>query len=196
MRVFAFLARSHGLSGLRALLKSYQVIAVATHRFLPRPLCSERPDYAEFAALSAEHGFALHSVDNRREQLLLEQSFPPCDLIVSISWRRLIPKEILEKARIGGVNLHRGYLPDYPGAEPIKQALQAHEKRIAITAHLLEERIDAGEPLCFYRHPVNYRVEESLEQNVERLKEEITPHFGPLLLQSLQIVIQRQRSSR
>ena len=89
--------------------------------------------------------------------------------------------------KIGGLNLHRGKLPNYPGAEPIKQALNNKDSHITVTSHLLAEEIDSGEPIALYKHPVNHN-DRSLDDNVERLKEELTPNFGPLLIKSLELM--------
>ena len=92
---------------------------------------------------------------------------------------------------IGGVNLHRGKLPEYAGAEPIKQALNNKEKLIYITSHILAEEIDSGDIITEYEHPVNYNGKNSFNENIERLKRELTPYFGPLLINSLDMMAEK-----
>ncbi len=192
LKVVALLARQHGLAGLQTLLQAphYRVVGVATHRLLPKsedPERHQRPEYQDYVRIAESHHFPLFAVDNKEEQQRLEEALRliDYDILVSISWRRLIPLSLIEKAQVGAVNLHRGRLPDYPGAEPIKQALMKGDRTIAITAHVLDEQIDHGRSLCFYEHPVAYRETETLEENIARLKGELTDHFGPLLLQAL-----------
>ncbi|MDP1835694.1 MAG: formyltransferase family protein [Chlamydiales bacterium] len=184
-RVVALLARTHGLNGLQALLNStkYQVVAIATHRLLPKSESeerAERSDFAHYQTLATQHDIPLYTVDSKAEQQKLEETLlnMDYDFLASISWRRLIPLSLINHARFGGVNLHRGRLPDYPGAEPIKQALSKGDKTVVITAHILDEQIDHGRTLCVYEHPVTH-------QDIERIKDELTSHFGPLLLQAL-----------
>ncbi|MFT4553188.1 MAG: methionyl-tRNA formyltransferase [Chlamydiales bacterium] len=192
-RVLAFLARHHGFNGLEHLFKDprFEVVAVVTHRRNPKSEDAdrkERKDFCEFEMITTEHNTPLHFVDTNKEALSLGEKISTWDfdLIASISWRRLIPEEQLNQAKIAGVNLHRGKLPQYAGAEPIKQALLKKEKEIFIDAHILDKEIDNGKVLAQYCHPTSYRKVDSLEENISRLKRELTPHFGPLLIKSIE----------
>lgn len=192
MTVVGFFAREHGLNGLQALLQSdnYKVLALFTHRLKPLsedPERSEREEYSQYIALTQKHHIPLYSIDSKKEESEIEKILSSLDFdyIASISWRRLIPSNILAMAKKGCINLHRGKLPNYPGAEPIKQALINRDKEITITAHVMTEVIDGGRTVAFYRHPVNYQENKTMEENIDRLKKEITPFFGPLLLESL-----------
>lgn len=194
-RVVAFFAREHGLSGLRALLaeSKYELVCLFTHRFKPKgedPMRGERSEFIDYKILAEEYRIPIYSVDRKEDQqmvgsILEKISF---DFIVSISWRLLIPKAYLDLAKIGSVNVHRGLLPNYPGAEPIKQALLHGDNQITITAHEMVEEIDAGKPLAFCHHLVNYDQNHTLEENISRLKNEITSHFGPLLIKALNTI--------
>lgn len=193
--VVAFLARKHGLNGLQALVHSnqYRVAAIFTHRLMPKsedPARSEREEYKEFQRLAEEHHIPLYAIDNKADMETIDRVINglDIDLIVSISWRRLVPLSHLQAARIGAINLHRGKLPEYPGAEPIKQALHHGDKTIEITAHLMTEEIDKGEILAVYKHAVNYQENKTLEENIQRLKDELTPHFGPLLIEACNLL--------
>ncbi len=198
-RVVGLLAREHGLSGLHALLASdrYALCALFTHRRRPRSEDEdrgERPEFSDYARAAREHGIPLFPVDTRAEARAMEERLAaePFDLIAAISWRRMIPPQVLELPRVGGVNLHRGELPDFRGARPIAQALRAGRTEVVISAHVLVEELDAGEVLACSRHPARRDVHESLEQAEERLKAEITPLFGPLLLRGLDALLARR----
>ena len=191
--VIAFLAREHGLNGLQALLNStrYRLLALATHRLLPKSEDihrSERVEFAEYRALTERYEIPLFTIDYTSEQQKFEEYLKQIsfDLIASISWRRLIPSTILCQAKLGGVNLHRGKLPHYPGAEPIKQALLNGDSSIYISAHVLTDIIDGGRVLYDYQHIVSEELKElSLDMKIARLKQELTPYFGPLLIQAM-----------
>ena len=75
--------------------------------------------------------------------------------------------------------------PEYAGAEPIKQALSNNEKEIILSAHFLDPQIDAGGTISTMSHPVNYDNNSSLEENIQRLRDEITPLFSKLTFQTL-----------
>lgn len=204
LRVGCYLARTHGLSGLRALLENprYAVAYVLTHRRTAAYEGAERvdrPDFATYEALTAEHGVPLHVVDRVATRDALPETLAPyrVDLLACISWRMLIAPAELALPRLGGVNLHRGRLPDYAGAFPLHQALRQGDARVEISAHVLTEAIDAGEVLARAEHPVGDRHGEDDDATVDRLKDEITPLFGPLLIQALDALAQGPpRSSR
>jgi methionyl-tRNA formyltransferase len=202
MTVVGFLARAHGLNGLIHLLASdrYDLVHVFTHRLNPGsedPARAQREDFGEYKTGCEQNKIPLTSIDSKEEARgigSLLTRLDGFDFIVSISWRRLIPADQLRLPTIGGVNLHRGKLPEYKGAEPIKQALHHGDDTIVITAHHLSEEIDSGETIGAYTHPVNLNQDVALEANISRLKKELTPHFGPLLIQSLDSMADRHES--
>jgi len=196
LNILCFVARQHGLAGLKALLADtkYQVCGVFTHRLTASfegPNQVERQDYNDFAQLCDQKGIPLWGIDNKTDEAKIAQAFADInniDILVSISWRRLIKAEHINQARFGGVNLHRGKLPDYRGAYPIQQAIEANQHDVIISAHRLEPVIDSGEVLTTASHPIHYQANQSMHDNIERLKSEITPYFGPLLLASLALL--------
>lgn len=197
--VVAFLARSHGLATFEALVgcREFRLIAVFTHRRTPKVEHATRPereDYTHFAALASKHEVPLFSVDSVADTPTIDSVLAngDTDLLVSVSWRRIIPPKHLEAARLGGLNVHRGQLPDYAGAEPIKRALLDGRKEIIVSAHVLVEEIDAGEVLATRTLASNYDRSKSLDENVERLKVEITPFFAPLTLEGLRTLRDRR----
>jgi methionyl-tRNA formyltransferase len=198
-KVIGFLAREHGLSGFNYLIASdrYDPICIFTHQLKPKSQDfsqTQREDFADYKSVCANHNVPLHTIDKKKEALEISDiltEYGEFDFIVSISWRKLIPANQVSMAEVGAVNIHRGKLPDYPGAEPIKQALNNKDHYIYVTSHVLAEKIDSGETIAVYRHPANYDNNYSLDQNIERLKKELTPYFGMLLIESLDIMADR-----
>lgn len=198
-RVVGFLARQHGLEGLKSLIRSerYQPVGVFTHSVRPAsedPSRSQREDFKDFESLAQSSGIPLYAVDSKDDSDkvsgILSELSP--DLILSISWRRLIPYNQLKIAKYGGLNIHRGKLPEYAGALPIHRALRDNQKNIYVTAHVLAEEIDKGDTLETIAHPVNYNPQESLDANVERLKHEITLYMGELSIRGLDKLLLRK----
>lgn len=187
----AYLAREHGLGGLQSLIDSerYHVMQVFTHRKVPQsqePLRPQRAEFGKFERMCESHGIPWSAIDRKRDlgivdEVLENRSF---HLNVSISWRYLIPPRHLELAALGGVNLHRGKLPEYAGAEPVRRMLIDGYKQAHITAHVLDPVLDSGRILEVATHPMGTRSG-GVERNVERVKRELTPLFGPLLIRSL-----------
>ena len=188
--VVGFLSRPHGFNVLIALVNSneYKLKMAYTHALNPKsqdPTRSTRPDYNLFVKICSENNVPLLSIDSKEQGI---ENFPDCDFIVEVSWRYIIPKEIINKAHIAAFGIHRGRLPDYAGAEPIKQALLKGEKEIVLSAHYLESVIDQGITICTASHPVNYDQKCSLEQNIQRLRDEITPLFSKLVFDTFKVL--------
>ncbi len=66
------------------------------------------------------------------------------DLIVSVSYRQILKREILGIPRAGAVNLHPSYLPKYRGKNPLNWVLINGEKETGVTVHYINEGIDTG----------------------------------------------------
>ena len=65
-----------------------------------------------------------------------------CQLIVSINTPQKIKQPLL--AYCPGINLHFADLPEYKGLFPVFWALKNKEKRVGISVHIIEEKIDEG----------------------------------------------------
>ena len=188
--IVGFLSRSHGYDALSALVKSqnYKIIKLYTHKLNPKsqdPQRSIRTDYELFVKKCADNSIPLVSIDTIDDEII---DFPDCDYILEISWRYRIPKSIIDKARISAFGIHRGKLPDFAGAEPIKQALLNGEKKIVLSAHYLEKDIDAGNIISTIEFPVNYNGDKNLDVNIQTIRDEITPLFSKLVFQTLNIL--------
>jgi len=187
--VVGFLSRPHGFNVLSALVESdeFRVIKLYTHRLNPKSqdlARSQREDFSLFQAVCEKNDLPLVSIDSKSDKI---EQVPECDFIVEVSWRYMIPQEIVKKARIGVFGIHRGKLPDYAGAEPIKQALLNNENEIVLSAHYLASEIDSGNTITTISHPVNFDPHVTLEDNVQRLRDEITPLFSKLTFQTFNI---------
>ena len=188
--IVGFLSRPHGYDALSAIVKSqnYKIIKLYTHKLNPRsqdPQRSIRADYESFVKKCADNSIPLASIDSINDEII---DFPDCDYILEISWRYMIPKNVINKARIASFGIHRGKLPDFAGAEPIKQAILNGEKKIVLSAHYLEKDIDVGDVISVIEFPVNYNDDKDLDVNIQTIRDEITPLFSKLVFQTLNIL--------
>jgi methionyl-tRNA formyltransferase len=191
--VVGFLSRSHGFNILSGLINSekYDVKSVYTHSLKPKsedPNRSKRDDYDLFVKTCSENSIPLETVDSKQQKI---QDCPNCDFIVEASWRYLIPDSITSIARIAAFGIHRGKLPDYGGAEPIKQALLKNEKEIILSGHYLSSKIDKGDTIATISHPTNYNPNNTFEENIQRLRDEITPLFSQLMFKTFEILLSK-----
>lgn len=186
--VVGFLSRPHGFNVLTTFskLSDFKILKIYTHSINPKSqdsLRSERKDYINFVTLCKEKEIPLIPINNKDQTI---EEVPNCDYIIEISWRYLIAQEIVKKAKIGAFGIHRGKLPEYAGSEPIKQALLKDEKEIVLSAHYLDSKIDNGKTISTVIHPVNFEDDCSLEKNIQRLREEITPLFSKITLMAIE----------
>ena len=66
------------------------------------------------------------------------------DIIFVASFSHLIPKKILDIAKIAAINFHPSYLPNYRGGAPEFCAIYNGEKKTGISFHLMNEKFDRG----------------------------------------------------
>ena len=145
MRVVALLARPPGVEVLKALFArpKVDIIRCYTPRYLPKADGGiESPEGTEMVLLCRE-------MDTHCEltQPQFPLDIPPCDLLLSCNWRQMITPEQTSQARFA-INIHRGDLPRYKGARPVRQAILAGDTQTCITAHEMTQELDAGAPIA------------------------------------------------
>ena len=187
--VVCFVSRAHGYSIVDALVNShnYKILKIFTHSQNPKSQDSkrsQRPDFQKFVKICQKNYIPLETIDEKNQ---LVPDIPQCDFIVEVSWRYLISEKITNKAKIAAFGIHRGKLPEYAGAEPIKQALENNEKNIILSAHYLDSKIDQGLVIDIISHPVNYVDTNTFDENVQRLRDEIPKLFPKLMFKVFQI---------
>jgi methionyl-tRNA formyltransferase len=180
--IVGFLSREHGLNVLKTLIEKnqFKIITVFTHKFNPKSQDETkgiRKDFQKFVDLCKQENIELVTIDSKNSEI----KCPNCDFIIEVSWRYLISPKITKKANILAFGIHRGKLPDYAGAEPIKQAIQKNEKEIILSAHHLEPEIDGGEVITTELYNIKYNLKISQKENIDNIRNEITPLFSKIV---------------
>ncbi len=188
----ALLAREPGLLVLKALLEqpTYELRHVYTHGNTPKTEGgAERPELAAYRALCHEHKIALTILDypdyTKLEHYIVAEALPAPHLLLSLSWRGIVSPAVLNIFD-RCINLHRGALPGYAGAEPVRRAIEAGERRVAITAHQMVEEVDAGEIIaqCWLDiAPKPQHMDAS--HYAEIIKQQLYPLYAPLALEAI-----------
>jgi methionyl-tRNA formyltransferase len=198
-RVVCLIARPCGALLLDTLLRhpAIDVVGVFTHSTKPTsedPARGERPEFALIRELLANTSVPLHVVNTSAEarELTGFDALQPFDFLVSLSWRFLVPPRFLGRSRLADINLHRGQLPKYGGAEPVRRMLEDGLSYATITAHLMTEALDAGEVLVEDHLAVAARPDEPLAQLVERVKQELDPMYPVTALAAIDKVLVRR----
>ncbi|MFI0445822.1 methionyl-tRNA formyltransferase [Actinomadura sp. 6N118] len=145
MRVVMFGYQTWGHRTLQALLESeHEVVLVVTH---PKSDHAYEKIWSDSVAdLAQEHGVPVllrNRPDDEELMMRLKEADP--DLIVANNWRTWIPPEIFNLPRHGTLNVHDSLLPKFAGFSPIIWALIAGESEVGVTAHMMDDELDAGD---------------------------------------------------
>ena len=112
---------------------------------------SEMPEEAVRRAL-AERGTPVCLTDDVNSQACLEEvaELKP-DIVFCAAFPQIFKKPLFEIARGGVVNFHPSLLPRYRGAHPVYWVLARGETETGLTAHFMNEQIDAGDIIAQLR---------------------------------------------
>ena len=67
-----------------------------------------------------------------------------CDLMLVVAYGLLITPEVLEKTKLGCINIHTSLLPRWRGAAPMQRAVEAGDKETGITFMQMDRGLDTG----------------------------------------------------
>ncbi len=70
------------------------------------------------------------------------------DIFVVVAYGLLLPKEILNIAKFGCINIHPSLLPRWRGASPMQRALMSGDKKTGVCIIVLGEGLDDGDILA------------------------------------------------
>lgn len=155
MRIVFLGTSEFAVPSLEHVLAAGEVVAVVTRPDRPqgRGLRIAPPPVAEIATRYALDVLQPASLrDPALHRRLQELSI---DLAVAVAFGRLIPPEILEIPRLGGINLHPSLLPRYRGAAPIPRAIASGETETGVTVLHISEELDAGDIILQRRVPID-----------------------------------------
>ena len=184
-RTVALLGRDGGLALLRdGLLRNdlVELVGVITHGKLPKAEGGGvRPELPAYESVCAESNLPLTVLDGSQAKQLEDHLPNDLDLLVVLSWRFILTPAAFEAPRLGALNLHRGALPEFAGAEPVRRAIEAGESRTAITAHKMVGEVDMGPEIArvWLDLPPMPPGTESAEY-AEVIKKKLLSLYGPL----------------
>jgi phosphoribosylglycinamide formyltransferase 1 len=98
------------------------------------------------------------------------------DLVVCAGYMHLLRPSFLERFPGRVVNTHSAPLPDFPGAHPIEDVLEAGVPETAATVHYVDEGVDSGPVIAAERVPVLETDDaETLRDRVQRVEHALLP---------------------
>jgi methionyl-tRNA formyltransferase len=121
-----------------------EVVLVLTRT--PRPgRRGAGPEPTPVATAARERGLPVTEVVSVRDGEGLERLLEARpDVLAVVAYGELLPREVLEAAPLGAVNLHLSLLPRWRGASPVQHALLAGDAETGVTAMLIDEGLDTG----------------------------------------------------
>jgi methionyl-tRNA formyltransferase len=87
----------------------------------------------------------LQPVKLRAPDAVAEVQALDADLIVVMAYGQILPKGVLDAARLACLNLHASLLPRWRGAAPIQAAIESGDEKTGITVMYMDEGLDTGD---------------------------------------------------
>ena len=98
--------------------------------------------------LAIERGVrVLQPVKMRAPESVAEVQSLGVDLILVMAYGQILPKGVLDAAKVACLNLHASLLPRWRGAAPIQAAIEAGDAKTGITVMYMDEGLDTGDML-------------------------------------------------
>ena len=104
--------------------------------------------------------------ENKDEYKYLKQL--DLDLVIIVAYGQIIPKEFLNLAKKGFINVHASLLPKWRGAAPIQRSIMNLDKETGISIMRIGKKLDTG-PVCN-----NYIVEIKDSDNAEIISNKLS----------------------
>lgn len=135
------------------------------------------PSPVKVAAL--ELGLEVFAPVTLRDEQVIEQlkALRP-DVIIVAAYGMILPKEILDIAPYGCINLHGSILPKYRGAAPIQHAILDGESETGVAVMQMEEGLDTGP----YSLVATTTID---EKNTDQLTSELSQLAAELIVEAL-----------
>ena len=102
-----------------------------------------------------ERGLLLERPDVRSPALRARMEALAPDLLVSWFWTTRLPMELVDAARLGGINVHPSLLPRHRGPDPTTWAIALGDTETGVTAHQIAAEYDTGDLLDQERLPID-----------------------------------------
>lgn len=168
---------SGGGSNLRALLEAAEdaeyparVLAVGADRD------ADGFEHAEQFGIPT-FSVALSNFDSREEwgDALLEQiQVWNADLVVLSGFMKLLPPRVIAALSPNLINTHPAYLPEFPGARGVRDALAAGVSQTGASIIVVDDGVDDGPIIVQQRVPVlPTDTEESLHERIKPVEREL-----------------------
>ncbi len=108
------------------------------------------------------------------------------DIIITASYGKLLPREILKIPGFGCLNIHASLLPKYRGPSPIQNALLYGEKETGVSIILMNAGFDTGDVIAVEK------IEIDPEDNAETLMAKLAKLGADLSIKTIPLWVERK----
>ena len=150
MRVVFIGTGDIGLPSFRWLLDAagVEVIALVTQPDKPVGRHHHETQPSEIKRLALTRGIpVLQPLKMRAPEAVAEVQALGADLIVVMAYGQILPKGVLDAAKVACLNLHASLLPRWRGAAPIQATIEAGDERTGVAVMFMDEGLDTGDVL-------------------------------------------------
>lgn len=106
------------------------------------------------------------------------------DLMLTVSWRYLLPPKVYNSPRMGTFVFHDSFLPEYRGFSPTVWAILNGEDHTGVTLFKIAEKVDAGDIVDQKQVPIGK------DDTIAVVLEQVTEAYLQLLEKNLDALIQ------
>ena len=106
------------------------------------------------------------------------------DLVIVVAYGQIIPKEFLNLAKKGFINIHASLLPKWRGAAPIQRSIMNLDKETGISIMKIGEKLDTG-PVCN-----GYRVEIKNTDNTEIISTKLSVLASEKIIENIDSIFE------
>jgi len=123
----------------------YPIVGVVTQPDKPRGR-GQRLQPSPVKELAEEYGLLILQPERVREDTFMQifRGLNP-DLVAVAAFGQILPGEILERPKLGCMNIHPSLLPKYRGAAPLNWTLIRGEKKTGVTIMMMDAGVDTGD---------------------------------------------------
>ena len=82
--------------------------------------------------------------DKAELSLVSDEIFKDCDFGIVAAYAQIIPRSVIDKARLGIMGVHPSLLPSFRGATPIQTAILDGAETTGVSLFMLDEEVDHG----------------------------------------------------
>ncbi len=104
------------------------------------------------------------------------------DIIIVVSYGKILHREILDMPAYGCINLHASLLPKYRGAAPIQWAIIKGEDDTGVTTMKMDEGMDTGDILLQRKTPIKE------EDDAKTIHDRLSSMGAELLIDTLRLM--------